>query len=199
MASQTEIVNRALMLLGADTVTSLADSGKPARIMAVLWDQVRQEELRKNYWNFAIARVSLPSLSVTPDWGFGLAYQLPSDFIRVIQIGDYTVAPSLADYIDADTSLYAIEDGKILTDMGAPLKIKYVKNVTDPGAFDPLFCAVLSARLATVACESITNSSSKKSDVATEYLMAVKAAVRANAIEQPPQSFADDSWIEGRL
>lgn len=199
MASQVEICNRALTKIGGARITSMADASKGARVMSALWDTVRRAELRKRFWSFALRRASLPSLGSAPDWGFALAYQLPSDFLRLMQVSDIYLAPGLADYREGDDSAYAIEGLTLATDFPAPLKLRYVADITDPGAFDALFVEALSSKLAYEACYDIAQSNQGREAAAQDYKLAVTEAARANAIEKPPQGFPDDSWMLGRL
>jgi hypothetical protein len=50
---------------------------------------VRKAELRKRHWSFAIKRAALPALADAPTWGFGYAYQLPTDYLRLMQVGEF--------------------------------------------------------------------------------------------------------------
>lgn len=199
MASQVEICNRALTKLGAARITSIIDASKSARCMAALWDTVRRAELRKRNWNFALARTSLPSLSTAPAYGFANAFQLPADFLRLVQVSDIYVIPGMTDYREGDDSPYAIEGQQLLTDFSAPLKLRYVKDVTDPGTFDALFVEAMAAKLAYEGCYEITQSNQGREAAAQDYKFTIAEAARANAIEKPPQGLPDDSWVMGRL
>lgn len=199
MASQVEIVNRGLRKLGAAPIVSMGDGIKQARIMSDLWNTVRQAELRRHNWNFAMTRTALPALAAAPAWEFQLAYQLPSDCLRLVQVNDFYVDPSATDYRSMDDSPFQLEGGQILTDYAAPLKIRYVRDITDPGAFDALFVEALASKLAYEGCEAITQSNEKKNTAANDYKMAVRDAAQADAIEKPSEGFADDSWILQRL
>lgn len=199
MASQTEIINRALFKLGGNPITSITDNSQAARTMSGLWDTVRKSELTKRYWNFALARASLAALSTTPDWGFDYQYQLPVDFLKIVQVNDVFVAPGLQDYRNTDDSPYAIEGSVILTDFGDPLKIRYVKDITDPGLFDPLFVDVMAAKLAYEACYAITQSLQGREQASADYKEAIRHASLSNATAKPPQGTVDDSWMMGRL
>ncbi len=198
-ASKIQIVNLALHKLGAGRITALTDENKPARVMSDIYDMVRQAELRRSIWGFSIMRAKLAALSTAPSWGFAVAYQLPVDFLRLVQAGDIWAVPAQANYVNSDNSQWSIESGQLCTDMGAPLMLRYVRDVTDETQFDALFNMALAARLAYEACEEITGSNTKKDAAATDYGEAMKQAVRANAVERPPVSIADDSWLTGRL
>ena len=199
MASQVEIVNRALIKLGSSVISSLGDNSKQARVMSTMWDTVRRAELRRAFWQFALVRTSLPANAAAPGWGYGYAYQLPSDFLRLMQVNDYFAVPSMSDYREGDDSLYSIEGGQIFTDLGAPLKVRYVRDVTDPGAFDALFVETFASALAYESCEAITQSNQKRELAADDRKMALREAVRTGAIEKPPQGLPDDGWMLGRL
>lgn len=199
MASKVQIVNLALRKLGAGRITAITDETETARVMSDIYELVRKAELRRGLWGFSLKRDALPALAQAPSWGFAVAYTLPADFLRLVQVGDLYSVPALDNYVNADNSLWAVESGQLLTDLGAPLKIRYVRDVTDETQFDPLFCMSLAAKLAYEACEQITGSNSKKDAAASDYGEAIKQAIRANAVERPPTSIADDSWLVGRL
>lgn len=199
MASQTDICNRALTKVGATRITNINDNSKSARVMSALWDTVRKAELRRRFWKFAIARTTLPALSEKPSWGYNTAFQLPADFIRLVQVNDTFAVPAMTDYRDQDDSAYQIEGSQILTIFNAPLKIRYVQDVTDPGKFDSLFVEALASKLAYEACEEITQSLSKRQQAAEDYKQAMRDATLAGAIERAPQGFPDDSWMLIRL
>lgn len=199
MASQVEIVNRALFKIGANPITSITDNSQAARVMGGLWDTVRKSELTKRFWNFALARTSLPALAATPDWGFDFQYELPVDLLKMVQVNDVFIAPGLQDYRDQDDSPYSIEGHQLLTDFGAPLKVRYVKDVTDPALFDPLFCEVIASKLAYEGCYAILQSRDGQRQAMEDYKEALRQAGLANAIAKPPQGMLDDSWVLGRL
>jgi hypothetical protein len=200
MASRVEIANLALTKIGSgQKITSLTDNSAAARAMNTVYDMTRKAELRARNWAFALKRAQLPASSVDPSWGFTKAYPLPADFLRLVQANEFYLTPALLDYNTADASPFAIEQGQILCDYSAPLKIRYVYDVTDEGTFDALFVNAFAARLAYETCEQITNSTGKKQDIKADYLMAVATATKANAIEKPPALIGDDSWVMARL
>lgn len=199
MASQVEIANRALTKIGEARILSLDDDLEAARVIASLWSIVRDAELRARNWNFSILRTSLPALVAAPAWGFDYQYQLPSDWLRVLQVNDFYPGPSLSDYRTASEAVWQIEGGKILTDLAAPLKLRYVARIEDTGSWDASFVEVFACRLAVEICERITQSSTKREFAWKEYDEALKLAVRADAVENPPEPLPDDSWMLSRL
>jgi len=200
MASQTEICNRAGILLGCEAlITNISDNSKPARTFNALWNTVRKEELCKHYWGFSLSRTQLAALSSVPSWGFGASYQLPSDYLKMVQVNDVYASPGLVDYRQYDDSPYAIEGQTISCDYSAPLKIRYVSDIQDSGLFPPAFVGAFSARLAYLACYTITQSNQRQDACMQEYNLALAEARRSGAVEKPPQGIPDDSWLLGRI
>lgn len=199
MASDVDICNRALTKLGEARITSLTDNLEPARVLNSLFEIVRDAELRSRVWRFAISRASLAALVATPDWGFDYQYQMPSDCLRILQVGEYYPGVSLTDYRNTDEAEWRIEGRKILTNLEAPLKIRYVASISDTGQWDAAFVEAFACRLAVESAEALTQSTSKRELAWEEYKQAIKMAVRANAIESAPEPLPDSEWVVARL
>lgn len=204
MASKVEIANRALTKLGEDRILSLADDTKAARTLNSMFDIVRDAELRRSNWNFAVSRAQLAASTTDPEWGFGYAYPLPADFLKLLDIDGSWSCPAQTDYVTYDNSIFRIENvadvgSCIVTDLAAPLKIRYTMRATDTAKYDPAFVEALACRLAIEACETLTQSGTKKQAAMVEYRMAINEAITANAVENPARALADDSWIRSRL
>ena len=200
MASNVEIANSALTKLGASRITALTDNVKAAREINAIFELRRDYLLRTHNWSFAMTRASLPALDETPSWGYTTLYQLPTDCLRVVQVNDTWVVPGLADYTSGpDSEPYKITGRRIETDIGAPLKLRYIKRVTDPAQFDAAFVEVFASDLADQVCEALTQSNTKREATRAVLRQSLLEAVRSNAIELPPEAIPDDSWILSRL
>lgn len=192
--SQVDIANRALTKLGAGRIIALDDDSQASNTLSSMFDIVRDAELRKNLWHFSKARAQLPALSEVPMFGFSHQYQLPADFLRLIEVNGRRCQPK--PQLDG---WYSIEAGRILISQSGPLRIRYVRRVEDPTLFDALFVEAFACKLAFESCETLTQSNTKKQTAAQEYEVAVADARRMNAIERPAVATADDSWLESRL
>jgi hypothetical protein len=192
MASKVSIANRALTKLGEDRILLLTDDNKRARTINQMFDDVLDAELRRYRWTFAITRDSLPALADAPAWGYSYKYPLPSDYLALIQVNDI--------YVRAGNSsaLWSVEAGNILTNIEAPLKIRYIQRVTNPGLFDPMFSEALACKLAMEACETLTQSETKFSRMAEQYKATVLDAQRQASIENPPDELPQGSWLDAR-
>lgn len=200
MASQVDIANLAFVALGANRITSFDDGSKNANTVKAIYDQTRDAELRRHLWNFAMTRDSLAALSDEPEFGFDLMYQLPSDCLRLVQVGEYFhVVANLSDALDRSEQPYQLEGRRILTDLAAPLSIRYIAQVTDTTQYDALFVQALGKRLALEMCEALTQSTTKKETIQQDYADIINEAKRTDAIENPPENLPDDSWLLSRL
>lgn len=198
-ASEVEICNLALSKLGQSTkLISLDEDNKTGRAMLLWYAPTRKAELRRRKWRFSLKRVSLAALATTPDWGFSYQYQLPTDNLRILEVGSFYLGPDMSDYRNGNTSVFQIENGKILTSLAAPLPIRYIGDVTDTALFDSAFDDMLATRIAYEACEEITQSDSKKQLLEQAYNKTLREAARANAVEGDSESVADNSWVWAR-
>lgn len=199
MTSVVQIANRALTKLGASRITSLQDDNKQARAILSCFDDLRDAELRAHRWSFAIIRTAIPALDTAPAYEFAYEYALPSDFLRLDMIDGRYPSTVMDNYIGAETAEYAIEGGKILTNIPAPLKIRYCRRIEDPSMWDVLFREALACRIAAEICEDLTQSNQKREMAWQEWKQAISEAVSVNAIERPPQMPPDDQFIISRL
>lgn len=199
MASVVEVVNASMTLLGEDHITSLEDDVKAAREAKAIYEIQRDALLGEYNWSFAKTRAQLPALATAPPFQYQLKYQMPSDCLRLIMVGDYYAGLDLTDYRSSPTEIFTIEEREILTDMSAPLNIIYIKRATDPSKWNSVFTAAMAARMAAKLAESLTQSKSKREAAEAEETKQIKRAIRSNAIELPPQKLADDEWLMSRL
>ena len=195
MASRVDIANRARLKLAQGVITDISED----EAINASFDIIRDDELRAHNWRFAYTRVQLPALSTDPLFGYGKQYELPTDCLRVVSVTDKFPPPSLTDYRTEDESDYTIEDGKILTDLTAPLNVLYIRRVTVTGEFDASFVEVLANRLAMELAEIYTQSNTKADRMAQMYERSVERAIRSGAVELAPEPIADDTWVLSRL
>lgn len=199
MASQVDIANRALTKLGAARIISFGDDNKQARAVSSMFDIVRDAELRSHIWSFSVRRTSLAALITTPAWGFQFEYQIPSDCLRILMVNDVYGGPDMSDYRNAPTADYSLEGNKILTDIGSPLKLRYISRVQDTTQWDSMFVEAMACRLAMEMAEDLTQSNTKRELAQAEYTAMLRGAIRASSIEQPAQDMPDNSWLLSRI
>lgn len=198
-SSAIDIANLALGRLGAGRIASFVDGTQPATIMNLYYEITRQQCLNAYAWQFAKKRASLPQLTEAPAFGFQYQYELPSDFLRLLQVGDYYPRYDYSLVVNKNTSEYQIEGNRILTNMQAPLNITYIADIQDTTKFTPLFAKYFYTTLAFEACEQITQSNTKADALFQEATLALKKAIMAEKVQMPPEQMPSGAVTDARL
>lgn len=198
MASEVDIVNMALTLLGERRIMSLNDGVKPAREANAIFSLTRDALLAGYNWSFSMTRARLPALDETPEFGFANKFQMPSDCLRLVYINDVYYGLDMTDYRTGRTTEFEIDGRTINTDFSAPLNVRYVKRITDANQYSPNFVSSFAMKLAASLAEPLTQSESKWQKAMKMFDVEIALAVKANAIELPPEKFPDDEWLMAR-
>lgn len=119
------------------------------------------------------------------------AYRLPAGFLR--QAPTDPKAGSMS-YLGAEWGLpysdWLFEGNFIVSAQVDPIMLRFVADVVDVRQMDDMFCEGLGARIALEVCEPLTQSTSKKQIIASEYQRFMTEARLVNAIEigseEPP-------------
>lgn len=191
MPSLTEIANLALSMVGEERVSRLdTDTSKAARLCNEMLPQVRDLCLASHPWNFAVRRASLPALAVAPAWGFAYRYQAPGDCLRVLGI----------DSADPHEP-WQREGREILTDLAAPLPIRYIARITDPAGWAPHFVELVATTLASRLAQPLAASATNRANIMAGLDELRRAARAADAAEGTPlPAYAPaDIFINARL
>lgn len=198
-ASDVAIANLALTKIGDLRITALSDNTKQAREVNAVYGMLRDKLQRTYNWRFCVKRAALAADVATPVFDYSYQYTVPSDCLRILQINAYYPAPDLSDLISSSGQEYVLEGGKILTRSSGVLNLRYLARIESTALFDPSFDEAFASLLAYNVCEALTQSDAKKNAALRDYRMALMDAIRANAIENPPESIADTTWITVRL
>lgn len=202
MSTKLEAINRALAKIGANTIAALTDQSEQARKANIFFKGIAQAELRRQAWSFAKARTSLPALLTNVGSpSFDTSYNLPADLLRLVWLNDIWVFSTIREAGFIDDPVYSIQGRTLVTNSrGGAQDIVYIRDLSDAvELWDALFVDAFSCRLAVELAHPITKNLSLRQSVKQDYIEALKDAKRVNAIELPPQSLADDSWVLARL
>lgn len=192
MATDVTIVNAALIRLGETTVTALSDDTKPGRLANAIYADLRDAVTRAHPWNFALARAELTANASAPTWGYANAYDLPGDpnhCLRVLAV----------DGEDEQAGRWTVEGRQILSNLSSPIRIIYLRRISDPADTDPLFREALSARLARELAEALGKSTSLQQAMAELYDAKLREARSADGQEGTPDVLAAETWLSARL
>lgn len=197
--SEVEVANSALIKLGADTILSLDDDVKGAKLIKKQLPLLRDELLRSHPWNFAIKRVELAEDVTAPISGFTNQYVLPQDVLRVLTVNDGTIGDSAEFTNRVAIHPYTIENNRRLLAELNPLFIKYVAKVTAVNLWDVNFVEVLALRIAADIAYAMTQSTTVQSGLFNAYQSFLIQARSFDGQEgQSVQQVTASEWLDAR-
>jgi len=174
MASDVDICNSALNMIGASNIISLTEDSRAARVCNQRYAFVRDAVMRAHPWNCLVTRTSLAADSDTPAFEFDYQHTLPTDpyCLRVLR-------PQ-----DPDT-VFRVEGRKIISST-TPFKMIYVARITDPNEYDQLLIESIAARLAADVSSALVNSASLSQMLMATYDSKLSEARFVDATEGTP-------------
>jgi len=206
MASDVDICNLALVKLGAQPIPSLTSNDPKAAVLNRVYPLLRDKLLRVWRWNFTRVYIELAALTDSPPFEYSYAYQLPSDYLRLelADVSDGTSqavgmpAASIGDWNFNRNQDYRIVGRQIWSNVPPPLRIQYAAAITDPTQFDAAFVESFACYIAWQLCEQLTGSSQKRQMAQQEYMVSIREARMTNAVELPPETLPDDTFMQSR-
>lgn len=105
--SPVDICNRALILIGAEPITSFEDGNTEALVAVNMYEDVARAALVNTRWRFATNQAVLNRLSDVPTGRYEKAYQLPNDILMLhaVTVQDLPIEYQTYGYkVYADTS-----------------------------------------------------------------------------------------------
>ena len=199
MASAVDIANFAITKLGGNRIISFIDDTSEAIAVNLFYEHVREFCLTQYNWSFALKRTSLAADADGVEFGYTYAYNLPSDYLTLYQVGEYYPNYSYATLRNSEKQNYVIENNQILTDLEGPLKIFYLFNQKDTTRFSAPFVKYLSTLLAHEICEEITQSNTKKTYLQDLARREYEQAVIYDRMQKAPEHISDSSWLDSRI
>ncbi len=172
MASNVDICNSALNMIGASNIISLTEDSRAARVCNQRYEFVRDSVFRAHPWNCLVTRTSLAADSDTPAFEFDHQHTLPADCLRVLR-------PENPD------TVFRVEGRKIISST-TPFKMIYVARITDPNEYDQLLIESIAARLAADVSYALVNSASLSQMLMATYDTKLSEARFVDATEGTP-------------
>ena len=91
--SEIDVCSRALILIGADPITSFDDGNNEALIASNMYEDIARAALVNCRWRFATNQAVLNRLTDVPTGRFDAAYQIPSGWLmsHALTVNDYPI------------------------------------------------------------------------------------------------------------
>ena len=91
--SPVDVCSRALILIGADPISSFDDGNNEALVSSNMYEDVARASLVNTRWRFATNQAVLNRLTEAPTGRFDAAYQLPSGWLmtHVVTVNDFPI------------------------------------------------------------------------------------------------------------
>ena len=150
MATDVSICTSALLMVGADEIESFTDPTREAKLCAQIYPTTKNKLLQSFPWRFSLGQAQLAKLATTPLYEFDFAFQLPSGFLRLIEINNPTFNYKIfEDKLFCDTDVvyvtYQFDPGEedmpdyfvrlLELDMAAILSISLLEDLDKANAF----------------------------------------------------------------
>jgi hypothetical protein len=189
MSNPVVIANRALGKVAANPIVDFGDDTPSSRAISRAYPVVLDAVLREHLWNFAIRRTSLPESSPAPVWKYEKAFQLPSDYLRLLEIEG-----QMDGYGD-----WQVVARRIEINASAPLNITYVARVLDVNEWDTMFREAFATRLAAEISEELTNDTTLGNRLEEVYRDLMNQAKMVDSKENPSRRVPQGSWLDSRF
>lgn len=122
--NQLALYNIALFAIGEEKIASLSEDREPRHLLDEIWawgGGATRYFLEQGLWNFAARAVAISdNPSATPAFGFTYAFDIPTDFVRLIQV-------SAAETFGDPLLYYHVEGAYIFAD-STPIYLRYTSD-----------------------------------------------------------------------
>lgn len=180
-SSWTDIANQALGRLQSKLISNITESSSIANYCKLFIGQAIEDVFNEEDWVSTIKRQTLDQLTETPEFGYSYAYQMPGDFLRIVEGGG----------IESLGVDYSIEGDKLLTDEDE-VELAYVARPEDPTKIAPHLRKAITTRLAYLLCIPLTSNETLAARVASEYNESIINARSAEGKRKKENTVADD-------
>jgi hypothetical protein len=194
--SRLSLYKNALLACGLRGITSLSENRESRRVLDTVWDDGAVEYcLEQGFFRFSIrTQQRTYDPSIDPDFGYQYAYPKPDDYIRTYSLcSDENLSCPIINYAD--------EDGYWFTDFDT-IYVQYVSDDDEFGfnysAWPQTFTTFVELYLASMVCERLTQSTSKKEKIDKDLKRARIDARSKDVMNNPARFLHRGSWSNAR-
>ena len=189
--TKNDIVNLAATHLGERRFTdAFTDTSPTAELLSFRYDFSRKEVLRSHTWGAAKEDIILSADATAPVHTWSRSFTVPQDSLRLVNIGN-------TDLDDLHYREYELKGQKIHTDLAAPLKITYIKDVTDTSMFDAQLVESIALHLASTCAMAITDDRGLAEGLFNLYERKVEEAKFTDSLQRRrpvDNQYASSTW-----
>jgi len=203
--SDTKIANIALTHLGESKIDNIDDPDQQRAILCKLrFDDCRDIVLRSHPWSCVTKRVKLSKLldsegePLEPAFGFSYMFQLPSDFLRVLQVDNVSYPYQVEVYtVNKGLSSEATSSPVLLTNASS-ISIRYVHTPLNLQILTPDISNLIGIRLASELAEPLTSKVDLKQRLEQRYIIELAAARSTDSMQGTPEVVESFTWLNSR-
>lgn len=172
MQTGTDIVNAALLRIGAQTISSFEENSTRARKVKLSYPQARRNIIRLHNWDCATKRVTLSATTTAPSFGYSKTINLPNDFLKVKSVNQ---------------SSYTLEGSTILCDSQS-IELIYLFDNQNVKTWDATLAEAVILKLAGELAQSLASNVSLSERLKGELERHVRRARAVDSQQTPSQS-----------
>ena len=193
MSSETDVANVALRLIGQTPITNRTDGTANGNIIDDIFDDIRDDCLRYNPWNFATKRVELAKSSTAPAFEFDFAYPLPADWIRTVSVHSNDNGYGVILHRMEKTGTQ-----RTIVCSSQQLFLRYIYRETDPTLWSSDFRRVVSLAIARDLAVPIASSNVLQDQLNKQFERAMARARSSDGMGGSPEQRPRGSWVDRR-
>jgi len=186
--SGIDICSRALILIGAEPITSFDDDTTEGLVSSNMYEDIARSNLTSTRWRFATNQAVLNRLSDAPTGRFDAAYQLPSGylFVHAVTVRDFQIE-------------YDIYGSKVFCDAAAQdeLILDYTYRAEEQD-WPSYFSICVEYAMATVFATAIARDQSLAQLMDQQYNIALAKARSIDSQQQSTRKLTTSRFITNR-
>ena len=187
--SKKDIYNNALAKVSRKQIASVTDGSYESNLCNALFPKAMNDALYEHSWGSCRKFAKLTQLSETPIASFEYAYQLPNDYVRLIQ-----AYRSEAKW-DFDFE-WEIQGDTLLTNEGA-VYLKYIHVPENIEILNAALAEVLTYRLAFALCFPMQADGDRENQLLMQYQQLILPRAKAlDSMETRNLEYEEEPWID---
>lgn len=205
LKAKTNIANIALTHLGESKIDDLDDPNQRARLCKLRFDDCLDIVLRSHPWSCVTKREKLKKLNdpitgvaLKPAFGFNYIFQLPADFLRVIQVDNVSYPYQIEVYTISPQDEVPATSQPVLLTNASSISIRYVHVPPNLEILTRDVSNLIGLRIASELAEPLTSKVDLKQRLDQRYMIELAAARSTDSMQGTPEVVESFTWLNSR-